>query len=39
MIKEDNHMRDKQKLIQEAMDRAVEAKEVAGVNLLVTIDG
>ncbi|MBE5832126.1 MAG: beta-lactamase family protein [Butyrivibrio sp.] len=32
-------MRDKQKLIQEAMDRAVEAKEVAGVNLLVTIDG
>lgn len=32
-------MRDKQKLIQEAMDRAVEAKEVAGVNLLVTLDG
>ncbi len=32
-------MRDKQKLIQAAMDRAVENKEVAGVNLLVIQDG
>ncbi len=32
-------MRDKQKLIQEAMDRAVQNKEVAGVTLLVTQEG
>lgn len=32
-------MRDKQKLIQEAMDKAVTNKEVAGVNLLVIQDG
>nr|WP_297769865.1 serine hydrolase domain-containing protein [uncultured Butyrivibrio sp.] len=32
-------MRDKQKLIQQAMDRAVANKEVAGVNLLVIKDG
>ncbi len=32
-------MRDKQKLIQAAMDKAVANKEVAGVNLLVIQDG
>ena len=32
-------MRDKQKLIQQAMDKAVAGKEVAGVNLLVIQDG
>lgn len=32
-------MRDKQKLIQQAMDKAVANKEVAGVNLLVIQDG
>ena len=32
-------MRDKNKLIQEAMDKAVAKKEVAGVNLLVIQDG
>ncbi|SFB97754.1 serine hydrolase domain-containing protein [Butyrivibrio sp. YAB3001] len=32
-------MRDKLKLIQESMDRAVKNKEVAGVNLLVIQDG
>ncbi len=32
-------MRDKKKLIQEAIDRAVANKEVAGVNLLVIQDG
>ena len=32
-------MRDKLKLIQAAMDRAVETQEVAGVNMLVFQDG
>ena len=32
-------MRDKQKLIQDAMDLAVERKEVAGVNMLVFQNG